>query len=292
MTHQVLLFYKYITIENPEVLMVEMKRMCQNYALKGRVIIASEGINGTLEGLHADTEAFATWVLQDSRFSDINIKRSEGDGNSFQKISIKVRDEIVGTHFPKDRVDPRVRTAPRLKAEDLRMWYETKKDFVIVDMRNEYEIESGKFVGSIDPGLAHSRDLPQVVGKLAPLKNKTVVTVCTGGVRCEKMSAYLLDQGFGDVYQLENGIHSYMEKYPGRDFLGTLYTFDARGTMHFGGPREIIGTCKLCGSKTEHYVNCVSDTCGKQFMACEVCAPEDRIVGCSSECSSVVKVHS
>lgn len=284
MKYEVLLFYAYTPIEDPVKLATSLRTLCESLNLKGRVILASEGINATLEGLVANTALFHKEFMLDKRFSKINIKKSNGNGQAFPKLSIKVRDEIVGTHLPKDKIRPEIRTAPRLKPEELRQWYENQKDFVIVDMRNSYEIESGRFVGSVNPGLEHSRDLPQAVDKLVPLKNKTVVTVCTGGVRCEKMSAYLLEKGFKDVYQLENGIHSYMEKYPGKDFLGTLYTFDARKTMHFGGQRTIVGKCRLCGSGTEQYVNCANGECNKHFMACEICAPEDRVIGCSLEC--------
>lgn len=292
MTYEVLLFYKYIAIEDPNKLATELRALCDKLNLKGRVIVAAEGINGTLEGRIEDTGAFKKEFTKDARFADINIKHSDGNGQLFPKLSVKVRDEIVGTHLPKDLIRPDLKTAPRLKAEELRQWYENQKDFVIVDMRNSYEIESGRFVGSVDPGLENSRDLPKAVEKLEPLKNKTIVTVCTGGVRCEKMSAYLLEKGFNNVYQLENGIHTYMEKYPGKDFLGALYTFDARKTMHFGGERTIIGRCKLCGQEAERYVNCSNNTCHKHFIACEVCVPKDMTVGCSPSCNTHCQVAS
>jgi len=122
--------------------------------------------------------------------------------------------------------------------------------------------------------------------KLEPLKEKKVVTVCTGGIRCEKMSAYLLSHGFKDVYQLENGIHTYMEKYPGKDFLGTLYTFDQRVVMDFGGKdREVIGQCGRCGVKTERYLNCGNLDCHAHFLVCKVCAPSEDNAFCSEECA-------
>lgn len=282
--HQVLLFYKYVTIEDPEVLKVWVRSRSEELGLTGRVLIAHEGINGTLEGTLANTNLFAKELLQDSRFSDMQIKTSRGTGTSFPKLSVKVRDEIVGTRFDKEKVDPRRRTAPHLAPEELRSWYESQKDFVVVDMRNDYEFRSGHFKGSINPGLENSRDLPKVLEKLEPLKSRTVLTVCTGGVRCEKMSAYLLAEGFKDVYQLENGIHGYMEKYPGQDYLGTLYTFDKRLTMDFGGDREIVGTCHHCEAKTEQYVNCANNACHHHFLVCGECQGEQGTF-CSRECS-------
>jgi len=286
-THQVLLFYKYITIDNPEALKGWVLERAKALGLTGRVIVAEEGINGTLEGSLENTNIFKDEFLADSRFSDVQVKTSSGTGTAFPKLSVKVRDEIVGTHFDKQKVDPRKQTARHLRPEELRAWYESQKDFVVVDMRNDYEFASGHFKDSINPKLNNSRDLPEALPLLEPLKNKTVLTVCTGGVRCEKMSAMLLSEGFTDVYQLDNGIHGYMEKYPGKDYLGTLYTFDGRLTMDFGGDREIVGQCFLCGAKTESYVNCADDTCHLHFLACEACQKEEGTF-CSEKCSQAV----
>ena len=283
---QVLLFYKYVTIEDPKALMDAIRALALGHNLLGRILIAEEGINGTVEGSVEDTEAFAAKLLEDPRLSDMNIKRSEGTGAAISKLYVKVRDEIVGTRFPKN-VDPRVRTATHLKPEELRSWYEEGKDFVVVDMRNDYEYQSGHFKDSINPGLENSRDLPLALPKLEALKDKTVLTVCTGGIRCEKMSAFLLENGFNDVYQLENGMHAYMEKYPGKDFLGSLYTFDKRLTMNFGGDREIVGRCKHCGAASEEYVNCANDFCHLHFIACADCKEETGTY-CSTECKEQV----
>ncbi len=277
MQYQVLLFYKYITIENPKEVADTLRAQMVHLGLRGRVIVAHEGINGTMEGKFMSTEEFAQNFLKDERFSDVQIKRSAGDGSSFPKVSVKVRDEIVGTRFSYDEADPRIRTAPYLSPEELRNWYENQKDFVVVDMRNDYEFASGHFKDSINPELENSRDLPKALEKLEPIKEKTVLTVCTGGVRCEKMSAYLLNKGFKNVYQLDGGIHTYMEKYPGKDYQGTLYTFDNRLVMDFGGDREIIGTCKLCKSKTEKYVNCKNNLCHLHFLACDDCTKGEKV---------------
>ena len=210
------------------------------------------------------------------------IGEQPSDGFSFPKLSIKVRKEIVGTGFSRDEADPSKRTAPRLSPEQLRQWYESGREFTVVDMRNSYEFASGHFKNSIDPGLEASRDLPQALPKLEPLKKKTVLTVCTGGVRCEKMSAYLQSHGFEDVYQLDGGIHSYMEKYPGKDFEGTLYTFDNRLTMDFGGEREVVGRCHHCNSPTERYVNCAHDGCHVHILVCTTCTPEKQLAYCKN----------
>ncbi|MDR3546950.1 MAG: rhodanese-related sulfurtransferase [Candidatus Pacebacteria bacterium] len=285
MTYQVLLFYKYVTIEDSEAFARDFRVAAEKLGLTGRTIIAEEGINSTLEGTAENTEEFAEWILSDERFADMIVKRSAGTGHAFPKLSVKVRKEIVGTRFPQEKADPRVCTAPRLTPEELKAMYEQDDDFVVVDMRNDYEYASGHFKNSINPGLENSRDLPEALPELEPLRKKKVVTVCTGGIRCEKMSAFLMNSGFEDVYQLENGIHGYMEKFPGEDYLGTLYTFDGRVTMDFGGDnREIIGACRLCEGKTERYVNCANNDCHLHFLCCENCAASDGSAHCSDLC--------
>jgi UPF0176 protein len=189
-----------------------------------------------------------------------------------------VRDDIVSNAFPKSaQVDPRQTTGKRLSPEELREWIKHKPEsFHIIDMRNDYEFRVGHFEGSLHPGLKNFRDLPEKVNEIAHLKDKTVVPVCTGGVRCEKASGFLIEQGFKDVYQLDGGIVSYMEKYPGEDFKGSLYVFDGRTTMHFNDPQTHtpIGKCGLCGVANETYVNCSLDTCHEHFICCLDCQKE------------------
>jgi len=286
--YQVLLFYKYCNVTDPRVLAEHVRSLAAELSLTGRVIIAEEGINATLEGQIADTERFISELLKDAMFADVQVKRSAGTGKSFPGLSVKVRKEIVGTGFTAEEADPRVKTAPKISPEELREWYESGKDFVVVDMRNNYEFASGHFKDSVEPGISASRHLPLAIEKLAPLKEREVVTVCTGGVRCEKMSAYLMHKGFTNVRQLDGGIHSYMQKYPGKDFLGTLYTFDQRLTMDFGGgdvrKREVIGTCRLCSAKSELYADCAEATCHLHFIACENCREADGKAYCSKAC--------
>ncbi len=283
MSYQVLLFYKYVTIENPKELMGLYRVLCDKYLLKGRTIIAEEGINSTLEGTVENTEAFLSELLSDVRFSDMQIKRSAGNGASFPRCMIKVRNEIVGTRFGKE-IDPRVQTAPYMSPDELHALYENKEDFVVVDMRNSYEYESGHFANSIDPGMDASRELPKIVEDLKVEEGKKIITVCTGGVRCEKMSAYLLHKGFKDVHQLDGGMHSYMEKYPEGHFKGTLFTFDDRLVMDFGGNREIVGKCKRCDAPNEQYQNCANAECNMLFLICNNCMSSEGPGFCGEKC--------
>lgn len=275
MEQRVLLYYRYCKIEDPKTLMERERAVCEVLGLKGRIIIAHEGMNGTVEGTFDATEKFIEHLRRDKRFRLMDIKTSPGNGQSFPKLSVKVKPEIVATKFP-EHINPNKATGKYLPAHELKRMYENNDDFVVIDMRNDYEIESGYFEKTVNPGLVASRDLPIAMDKLKVYKDKKVVTVCTGGVRCEKMSAYLLDQGFKDVYQLHNGMHTFMEKYPGEHFKGTLYTFDNRKVMDFGGEREVVGECIVCNNRTERYQDCRCG-CKTESLVCDGCKEVSNI---------------
>lgn len=274
MTHTILLYYKYVPINEPETFRDSQKALCERLGLKGRIIVATEGINGTLEGETTAVEGYIKEMQGDPRFVDVDFKTSPGTGDAFPKLSVKVRSEIVSSGLGSE-VSPRERTAPRLEPEDLQRWFDEGKDFVVVDMRNDYEYKSGHFKNSIEPGMRNFRDLPEKIREIENLKDKTVVTVCTGGVRCEKASAYLQKEGFEDVYQLNGGIHRYIEKYPGEYFEGGLYVFDGRVVMDTAGGKErtVIGECEYCDEKTEDYYD---DRSGPsvQRLVCSSCVAE------------------
>lgn len=274
--HQIVLFYKYTPIANPEVLAKKQRQLCDKLSLKGRLIIAYEGINGTFEGLAENIANYVSALKADPRFEDIHFKLSDGTGNAFPRLSVKVRPEIVSSHLGEKDIDPTKITGKYLQAEELHDWIHNGKEFYIVDMRNDYEFEVGRFANSILPPLKNFRDLAGILPTLKSLKDKTVVTVCTGGVRCEKASGFLVNNGFSDVYQLYGGIVTYMEKYPNEDFKGTLYVFDGRVTMGFNlsDPKhEVVGKCWLCKKSAEKYVDCAYLHCrGKRhFICCQEC---------------------
>ena len=270
---QILLYYKYAHIDDPKVEMERQKAVCSVLGLTGRIIVAREGINGTVEGTVENTEKYVAWMATNKKFKNIHWKKSEGTGDVFPRLSVKVRDEIVSLHLGDDDFSPNETTGVHLKPTDLRKWYEEGKEFYIVDMRNDYELKVGKFENTIFPGLKNFRDLRENVKELESLKNKTVLTVCTGGVRCEKASGYLKKQGFENVYQLDGGIVSYMQKYPGQDFKGSLYVFDKRKVMHFdtSETHEIIGRCEHCSAPTEEYINCREPMCHDHVLCCLAC---------------------
>jgi len=267
-----------VHLEDPTVVRDWIFGLCQKYNIKGRLIVAAEGINFTFEGKTADTETFLVDMQKDERygmlFQNIHFKRSVGDGTSFPKLSVKVREEIVTGNLGVCDIDPNVVTGKHLPPTELHTWIHEGKEIYIIDMRNAYEHKVGKFAGSICPSLENFRDLPKIIETIAHLKHKTVVTVCTGGVRCEKASGYLITQGFSDVYQLDGGIVSYMELYPNEDFEGKLYVFDRRVMMGFytDDPKhKIIGICDHCAATSEDYINCANKVCNRHIILCEQC---------------------
>lgn len=278
--YTVLLYYKYANIEDPEALKNAQIAFCKERNMKGRIIVAKEGINGTIEGTNVACKEYQEMMKADPRFADIHWKVSRGtpDGTAFPRLRVRVRPEIVSLHLGEEEdIDPNKITGVHLKPEELYKWYEQGKEFHIVDMRNGYELEVGKFEGTVFPELDNFRDLKGNLKKIEELKDKTVLTVCTGGVRCEKASGLLVREGFKDVYQLDGGMVTYMEKYPGQNFKGSLYVFDKRIAVNFDEPgkHEIIGKCKKCGAASEHYVNCANLNCHDHFICCENCLEEN-----------------
>ena len=284
--NKIILFYKYIGIQDPNALMDRERAVCDVLDIKGRIIIANEGINATMEGTNDNIDKYIKHLKRDARFKDLNIKISEGTiaRDAFPRLSVKVKKEIVSTGLP-SHIMPMHSRAPYIQPHELNKMYRDKEDFIVIDMRNDYELSSGRFVNTLDLKLGNSRDLIKQVERLHSdtqtflvngqeykvHKDTEIVTACTGGVRCEKMATYLIDQGFNNVRQLHTGMHGYMEKYPSQDFLGTLYTFDNRKVMHWNGEREIIGQCKFCYSPSERYENCDNKLCHKHYIVCDEC---------------------
>lgn len=293
--YKIILFYKYTNIANPEALKKSQMELCKKLNLTGRMIIAKEGINATLEGTEDNINTYKETLQNDPFFANIHFKISDGTGQAFPKLSIKVRSEIVATHLENDDVDPTKLTGKYILAEELYDWIHNKtKEFYIVDMRNDYETDVGYFENSIFSGMSNFRKLPEALEKLEHLKNKTIVTVCTGGVRCEKASGFLVKHGFTDVYQLFGGIVTYMERYPNEDFVGKLYVFDNRLVMGFNtnDPKhKIVGKCAKCGKQSEHFINCKDQFCHRHFICCEECLNGEKNILCPMGCRDYSDEH-
>lgn len=293
MDYQILLYYKYTQVENPEKFAKEQRKLCEKLNLRGRIIIAFEGINGTIEGLKEDTEKYIEVLKSDSRFSDTHFKKSQGTGSAFPKLSIKVREEIVSSHLENQgiAINPNEVTGKYITPEELHSWIHSDKKFFLVDMRNDYETKVGYFENSVKAPFKNFRDMAKILPVLESLKGKTIVTVCTGGVRCEKASGFLVANGFSDVYQLYGGIVSYMEMYPNEDFLGKLYVFDGRVTIGFNldDPKHtIVGKCAVCLAPADKYYDCANLHCTnkRHFISCDSCWESAK--GYCSSCYSQI----
>ncbi|MBP6925580.1 MAG: rhodanese-related sulfurtransferase [Candidatus Pacebacteria bacterium] len=289
--HTIILFYKYTHLDNPQEFLDVEKERCKRLGMTGRTIIAAEGINGTYEGTTENIEQYIKEFTADPRFADVSFKKSPGNGKAFPRLSIKLRPELVTLRLEDYDFNPADFTAEHLSPEQLDAWYANKEDFVIIDMRNDYEHAVGHFENSILPPLKRFRDLPKLLPKLEHLKDKKVLTVCTGGVRCEKASGYLLKNGFKEVYQLDGGMVTYMEKYPTKNYRGAMYVFDNRVVMDYdGGQHEIIGVCTGCRAKTENFLDCGYHTCGNQVLRCLDCIDHGNIT-CSLVCQMKMQLR-
>lgn len=272
--HQILLYYWYGRLPDAPELVERERAVMKELGLTGRVLIGEEGINGTLEGTKEATEAYVAHFTGEPRFASTHIKRSVGTGSAFPKLVVKLRKEIVSSYLGEEDFNPAEFTAPYIYADELHELIHSGEEFAMIDMRNMYEHEVGHFAGSHQPPMNYFRDLPKLKGWLEQFRGKRIVTVCTGGVRCEKASGYLLKLGFTNVQQLYGGIVTYMEKYPNKDFLGKLYVFDGRVTMGFNTDspdHQVIGTCKHCGVACESYVNDDASPTREHFICCDAC---------------------
>ena len=164
-------------------------------------------------------------------------------------------------------------TAPVVTATQLDKMYEKKEDFVVLDLRNDFEIDAGYFENTVNPNLRKFRDLPSKLSELDNLKDKKVVAVCTGGIRCEKATVLLKDRGFKNLYQLKDGIHTYIKKFPGKHFKGSLFVFDNRMVTSVveNVKREVVGRCRYCNKKSEDFYNDDSMRPSKKVICCSTC---------------------
>lgn len=283
---QILLYYKYITILDAKAVREEQRSLCIELGLTGRIIVADEGINGTVEGTVEATEKYMQAMEKSEYFKGINYKKSTGTGDAFPRLSVRYRPEVVTAGFPE--LNPNKVTGTYISAEELHSWFEEGKEFYLVDMRNDYEYASGHFEGFIPSGMSNFYNLKMVLPKLAHLKDKTVVTVCTGGIRCEKASGFLVENGFKDVYQLKDGIQTYMELFPNEHFKGKLYVFDKRITLGFNtdDPKHVVvGKCDHCATSCDSYVNCAYNECHRHFISCSNCLDKETgLAFCNNEC--------
>jgi UPF0176 protein len=279
--YQILLYYCYARIENPEEYREEHHLFCVENNIRGRIIISDEGLNGTVSGLKADCEKYMEYIHADPRFINTEFKIDEHDKHAFTKIHVRYKPEIV--HSALRHLDPNVRTGNHLDPEEFKK-LKDQKDVVILDVRSNYEHELGRFKNALTLDIDNFRDFPEKVKELEHLKNKKVLTYCTGGIKCEKASAFLLEQGFEDVYQLHGGIIKYGMEAGGEDFEGKCYVFDNRIAVDVNKVNpKVISTCYVCGTNSDRMVNCADSTCNAHIALCEECGWKME-GACSDEC--------
>ncbi|MDB6024894.1 MAG: hypothetical protein JWM68_1117, partial [Verrucomicrobiales bacterium] len=248
--YTVLLYYKYVRIDDPAGFTAEHKAFCERLNLKGRIIIAAEGINGTVAGSPCAVAEYEHAMRENPLFADIEFKRSEGSPDTFPKLSVKCRKEIVSLHLAQD-VHPDTALNNHLSPEQWKtMLDEKKNEVVLFDVRNRYESDVGKFQGAIAPAIENFRELPAALAEYEDLKEKTVLMYCTGGIRCEKASALFQREGFKNVFQLHGGIVSYLEKFPKAHWEGDCFVFDQRMLTPIQEETGKTGACAYSGKPT------------------------------------------
>lgn len=283
--YRVLLYYKYVAIENPEAFRDEHLAFCKSLNLKGRILVSEEGLNGTLSGTIAETQQYMDAMHEDPRFADMMFKIDEADGHAFKKMFVRYRPEIVSLNL-EDDVDPNKVTGKYLEPNEFREAI-LDEDTIVIDARNDYEYDLGHFRGAVRPDIRNFRDLPQwIKDNKEEFMDKKVVTYCTGGIRCEKFSGWLLKEGFEDVGQLHGGIHRYGTdpEVQGDLWDGKMYVFDERISVPINRKEHVvIGKDWFDGTPCERYVNCADPTCNRQFLTSE--ENEHKYMrSCSHEC--------
>jgi len=257
--------------------------LADSLGLRGRILISDHGINGTLGGDVIELKKYVRNTKQYLPFKGIDFKWSNGnadaDGRSadFPRLSVKVRKEVVTFGVPGEiKVDDSgvVGGGTKLTPEGLHT-LAAEKDLVFFDGRNKVEAEVGRFKGAVVPDVDTTREFMAELdsGKYDDLKDRPVVTYCTGGIRCEVLTSLMINRGFQEVYQLDGGIVRYGEAFRDKGLWeGSLYVFDNRKTVTFSDKAAVIGNCHLCRGKTSRIEDCVEDSCLEQLVVCDSCA--------------------
>lgn len=270
--YQTLLYYCYSHIQDGEQYTANHLKFCKSVGLTGRIIIADEGLNGTVSGTAEACKAYMDYIYADGRFSATEFKIDEVDEPSFIKIHCRYKSEIVysGLKDP-TYIDPTKQTGKHLEPKEFAEMKD-RDDVVILDVRSNYEHKMGKFKNAITLDIENFREFPAMINELAQYKEKKILTYCTGGIKCEKASAILLKEGFTDVYQLHGGIVKYGKEADGKDFEGKCYVFDNRLAVDVNTVNPVvISTCGNCGKTTTKMINCANPECNVHFTQCDEC---------------------
>jgi UPF0176 protein len=292
---KILLYYKFAPIADPEAVKLWQKTLCEKLQLKGRILISEHGLNGTVGGDIEDLKAYVKETKSYAPMKRVTFKWSDGSRDDFPKLSVRVRSEIVTFGVPDEiKVDEHgvVGGGKHLSPTAVHKLVEERgEDVVFFDGRNAYEAEVGKFRNAVVPDTRTTRDFLDDLSsdKYKDIKDKPVVTYCTGGVRCEVLSVLMKNRGFKEVYQIDGGIVKYGEAFAGHGLWeGKLYVFDKRMVLQFSEKAKDIGHCIHCDAKTSNFENCANQACNNLILICEDCAV--RTTTCSVACQRVLNV--
>ncbi|MBN9281527.1 MAG: rhodanese-related sulfurtransferase [Hyphomicrobium denitrificans] len=241
-------FYKFVDIDDPAALQRELRAFCAERDVKGTILIAPEGINATISGPDADISAVIARLRSDARFATLGVKYSYAAAHPFKRFKVKVKREIVTFGVPGLR--PSTLTGHLVEPKDWNALI-SDPDVVVIDTRNDYEFGIGTFEGARNPRTrSFSAFRDYISSELQSTPDKKIAMFCTGGIRCEKASSYLLAQGFTDVHQLSGGILKYLEEIPADESLwrGECFVFDERVALEHGVHRRHHELCARCGS--------------------------------------------
>jgi len=268
---KLILFYKYVDIEYPHQIMKWQTKLCKDLGLNGRVILAHEGINGILGGESSAIDAYESLMNEHELFGNIDFKTTTGAADYFPRLRVVVKNEIVHLGLDTQKISAKNGGIHLTPEQTHDLLTHKPENVVLLDARNNYESKIGTFSDAITPNITNFRDLPSYLDQNAELfKDKNVVMFCTGGIRCERASAYLKQMNVAqNVYQIEGGIERYVQKFPDGHFRGKNYVFDGRVSVKINN--DILSSCELCQKPSDDYNNCMNARCNKQFIACVPC---------------------
>lgn len=286
----ILLYYKYVNIEDPTAIATWQRSLCEGLHLTGRIILAKEGINGTLGGTNEECQQYVDAMNNHELFSNIDFKLSEGGQESFPKLKISVKNEIVRMGINPEQVTTKYTGIHLTPDQTHELLNNRDENLIVLETRNDYEWDVGRFEGAENPNIKTFREFPEYVDKnLERYKDKEVLMYCTGGVRCERATAYLAQKNVAKkIYQIEGGIVRYVEKYPDGHFRGKNYVFDNRIAVRANN--DILSNCLHCPTKSDDYTNCLNALCNKHYTVCAPCN-ETFANCCTEECKTLVATN-
>lgn len=275
---KVILFYRFTPLTDPEAIRLWQRTLCESLGLRGRILVSRQGINATLGGAMADLKRYVKATKAYRGFHDLDVKWSAGTGQDFARLRVRVRDELVSFGAADElTVDDHgiVGGGVHLSAREVHELLARRGgDVVFFDGRNAFEAAIGRFRGAIVPAADTTRDFVRILdsGAYDHLKSRPIVTYCTGGVRCEVLSALMTARGFDEVYQIDGGIVRYTQEFANRGLWeGSLFVFDDRRHVRVGDDDAVLGRCERCATPTSHYENCANSSCRALVLLCEDC---------------------